>query len=144
MDTNSLVVYKTYYDPMVANIELSVLQSCGIFCRLADENLILVNPLYTQALGGIKLQVRAGDVQQVTEILNARHQDAASAMAESEAEVGPCPHCGSGKVHEVELPKKVQEKFDTLAKLAYMLYPSLPQQDYCCEDCGKVFKLSNH
>jgi DNA-directed RNA polymerase subunit RPC12/RpoP len=137
MDANSLVVYKTYHDPMAANIELGVLRSCNIFCCLADENLITVNPFYTQALGGIKLQVRACDVQQVTEILHARHQDAASAMAESEAEATRCPHCGSGNTHEVE----PQEKSGTLTKIAHALYPPIPQQDYCCEDCGRAFRL---
>jgi hypothetical protein len=41
----------------------------GISCWLKDENTVTLNPIWTQAVGGIKLMVAATQVERAREIL---------------------------------------------------------------------------
>ena len=41
----------------------------GIDCFAKDENIVAAHPLYSNLVGGIKLQVRAEDVERAREIL---------------------------------------------------------------------------
>jgi hypothetical protein len=54
-------------------MELSVvrarLEASGIECRLLDEMTVQVNPFYSNAIGGVKLQVRESDIKKSIEIL---------------------------------------------------------------------------
>ena len=45
------------------------LESEGIECFAQDELMAQANPLYSNAIGGIKLQVRSSDVERASEIL---------------------------------------------------------------------------
>jgi hypothetical protein len=45
------------------------LESEGIECRIKDELTVQTNPLYSNAIGGIKLQVKKEDVTEATKIL---------------------------------------------------------------------------
>lgn len=47
----------------------SRLESEGVECKTVDELTVQVNPLYSQAIGGIKLQVKKSDAIQAIEIL---------------------------------------------------------------------------
>lgn len=47
----------------------SRLEAEGIECRTLDELTVQVNPLYSPAVGGIKLQVKESDAQEAIEIL---------------------------------------------------------------------------
>ena len=45
------------------------LESEGIECFVKDEFTTLVQPLYSNAIGGVKLQVKTSDVQAAVEVL---------------------------------------------------------------------------
>lgn len=53
--------------------ELSIIRSRieaeGIECKTIDELTVQVNPLYSPAIGGVKLQVKESDARQAIEIL---------------------------------------------------------------------------
>lgn len=53
-----------------AHIAMGRLEVEGIDAWLADEHLVQTDWLYSIAVGGIKLQVRAEDAQRAVEILN--------------------------------------------------------------------------
>jgi hypothetical protein len=61
----------------------SILDSAGIESFLADENVISMNWLWSNALGGVKLQVRKTDVAVASELLEQKLSEAA-ASAESD------------------------------------------------------------
>ena len=54
-------------------MELAILRgrldADGIECRVLDELTVQVNPFYSNAIGGIKLQVKERDIQRAVEIL---------------------------------------------------------------------------
>ncbi|MCB0429569.1 MAG: DUF2007 domain-containing protein [Flavobacteriales bacterium] len=46
-----------------------LLEAEGIECRTLDELTAQVNPMYSQAIGGVKLQVKETDLQKAVDIL---------------------------------------------------------------------------
>jgi len=56
----------------------NILDSAGIESFLADENVIRMNWLWSNALGGVKLQVRKTDVAVASELLEQKLSEAAA------------------------------------------------------------------
>jgi hypothetical protein len=54
-------------------VELAIprgrLEADGIECRVLDELTVQVNPFFSNAIGGVKLQVKEGDIQKAVAIL---------------------------------------------------------------------------
>src|SRR4051794_23259584 len=66
---DEFITVKTFYFPNDASILMAHLESEGIECRLKDGLTIQVNPLYSNAIGGVKLQVRQTNFTRAVEIL---------------------------------------------------------------------------
>ena len=67
MDKYITILTVTY--PHELAIIRSRLESEGIECFARDEMTVQANPLYSNAIGGVKLQVREDDVPEAMEIL---------------------------------------------------------------------------
>lgn len=67
----SLYTIFTFSYPSEAYPLRSLLESEGIPCYLKDEINVQINPLGSNALGGVKLQVKAGDVKAAIELMDA-------------------------------------------------------------------------
>lgn len=59
----------TFTQPIEFAVLRGKLEAEGIECRILDELTVQVNPFYSNAIGGIKLQVRESDIQKAIEIL---------------------------------------------------------------------------
>ncbi len=66
---NELITIATFDLMPDAHIAMGRLQAEGVPCGLADEHLVQTDWLYSIAVGGIKLQVRARDAEQARRIL---------------------------------------------------------------------------
>ncbi|MDD6210814.1 MAG: DUF2007 domain-containing protein [Bacteroidales bacterium] len=66
---NKLVTIKTFTYPHELAIIRSKLESEGIYCFAQDELTAQVHPFYSNAIGGIKLQVREEDIEKAITIL---------------------------------------------------------------------------
>jgi hypothetical protein len=75
------VVLRRYRDMPQAVVEKSVLEDAGISCFLQDDNVIRMDWLWSNAMGGIKLLVRERDATEAERIL-------------SQAQAGPAEHEG--------------------------------------------------
>ncbi|MCL6614978.1 MAG: DUF2007 domain-containing protein [Firmicutes bacterium] len=64
-----LVLVKSFLWPFEANMAKSRLEADGITCFLFDEEIVTANWLYSTAVGGVKLFVKAGDLERAREIL---------------------------------------------------------------------------
>ena len=90
---DKIIVFKTFNNPINANIAKGLLESNGIETFLQDENTIYINPIYTTALGGIKLLIKESD-----------YEDANKLFSDSEKEIDisnknlVCPNCSSNDV----------------------------------------------
>lgn len=85
-----LLVIRTYGRALDAQIARSRLQASGIPCFLPDEQLSTIDPLLTDALGGVRLQVAAADAERAREIL-----DQPLDLAEELDPEQGCPYCES-------------------------------------------------
>jgi hypothetical protein len=69
MNTDNYITVLTFSYPNEIAIIRGRLESEGIECFVQDELTVQVNPFYSNAIGGIKLQVKESDLKQTVEIL---------------------------------------------------------------------------
>lgn len=70
LEFQKLVTIRQYRDPMEAMIAKSALDSAGIFAFLRDENTVRIDWAWSNAIGGIRLQIKPEDVEAAEEILS--------------------------------------------------------------------------
>ena len=153
---DKIVVLETFYNPIEANIVKARLLDSDIQCFLSDENSVTINPLYTQALGGVKLHVFEGDVPLAQSILqeggleNSFEEGKEGLLAEEEVESPVteqtvsgfiCSSCGSSHVGYVQATKNRFNIFTTVVSLLLMVYPFKARQTHHCFDCGHEFDV---
>lgn len=136
---DKIIVFETYYNPIEANIVKSRLLDSGIQCFLSDENTITINPLYTQALGGVKLHLFQKDAEQARQLL--MDQDVQMIEeTESEAENAVvCPKCGSTNVGYVQATKNRFSILTMFVSLLLLVYPFYAKKTHHCFNCENEF-----
>jgi len=72
----SVVTLRQFLTVQEAVMAKSILDSAGIESFLADENVISMNWLWSNALGGVKLQVRKTDAAIASDLLNQQLSEA--------------------------------------------------------------------
>ncbi|TWI83054.1 putative signal transducing protein [Lacibacter cauensis] len=128
----SFTLLNTYNNYIDANLHLLQLQEEGINCWLKDENTVTIDPLLTNAIGGIKLMVH--------ETQKERAQDLLRTIINKAKENRACPYCGSHNVEYIVSNRKPSNWLSAL--FTYLLggYPLASEQRYHCFDCGKEFE----
>ena len=122
-----LVTIRTFQNYFSASILLTKLRDAGIQCYLKDEHTVTINPLLTNAVGGIKLVINKEDSQEVFELLQQFDEDYSRSAV--------CPKCGS---HTIELvPKRTASNMIT-AILSWLFsdYAVSAENVYKCGKCG--------
>lgn len=66
MDFITIATFSSYYDAVLPK---NLLENQGITCYLKDENSVTINPVLTNSIGGIKLQVPEKDYKAAEAIL---------------------------------------------------------------------------
>lgn len=97
---NPAVVWR--YDTVgEAGSASSALDAAGIGFAVLDENIIVLNWLYSNAVGGVKLMVRREDLEEAFEILSTSSREATAdeevtdpLAPEPEQQPAVCPSCG--------------------------------------------------
>jgi hypothetical protein len=131
--TDKLVTVARYSMPYEANLAKSILDSAGIPAFVADEFTIGMNWLYSNALGGVKLQVPESLAFDAQELLVAEIESQAT---EELTAVLACPQCGSKNTDDF-LDKR--GSFLTWVLLGLPLL--LPSKKKVCRDCDYRWKL---
>lgn len=65
----ALITLRTFEYPLEITLLKSMLEDAGIPVFVKDEFTILMNPLYSNAIGGIKLQVLEENLEKAIEVL---------------------------------------------------------------------------
>ncbi len=133
---NGFVTIKTYVFPHELFIDRSKLESNGIECFVRDELTVQVHNFYSQAVGGIRLQVRPQDVERAKEILT-EYPDIKTEKETKDSNVEiECPNCGSDNVTKIKL--------NGIRSLVVWILTSLPipfpGRKYQCYGCHTEFK----
>jgi hypothetical protein len=92
--TGKLVTVRTFRDMPEALLAKSVLESAGVYCALADANVIRTDWLWSNLLGGIKLRVQEEDLEAASNLLDQDSPELRTATAGDLPELA-CPRCGS-------------------------------------------------
>ncbi len=140
------VVYSTYYNPMEAHIIKAKLEDSGFACFLADENVSTIQPLYNQAIGGVKLIVFERDVEAINALLAEDNsldlESSDEVIGEEEAADGKtvCEKCGSTNVGYGMATNKKYSLWAILLAFLTLTPPIKANKCHHCYDCGYEFE----
>ncbi|ANH82993.1 hypothetical protein A8C56_20185 [Niabella ginsenosidivorans] len=127
------VIASTYNNYIEAHLAMGNLQSESINCWLKDENTVTIDPILTNAVGGIKLMVAQPQIGRALDILKNTKKEY--------QQQHPCPHCGSTNVEYVSTPKKASNWLGTLINLLLGIGAPLPvDKVHHCFDCGYEYE----
>jgi len=92
-----LVTIAKFSQLIEAQLSRATLVGHGIEAFIADEQFATMNPLYLNALGGVRLQVREPDAVRAVEVLAALPEEAGDDPDEEDHEepLHRCPRCDS-------------------------------------------------
>ncbi len=122
-----LVTVQTFDNYFSANIILTRLQSEGIECYLKDENTVTIDPILSNAIGGIKLVVKKEDEATVVKILRSYHIDYMLSAT--------CPQCGSNSFSYMAKPS-ASNYLTAILTWLFSNYAVAPNYIYQCGNCG--------
>ncbi|HEY0029110.1 MAG TPA: DUF2007 domain-containing protein [Bacteroidia bacterium] len=136
--TDQFVTIRTYSYPHEVAIIRGRLKSEGIECFVKDELTVQVNPFYSNAIGGVKLQVRESDLERAEAIIQEGINNVVTAHADKEKKGSEiiCPSCGSS---EVSQPRLTAQAFAISVLLLGFPLPFMSRECHCF-DCGHDFK----
>jgi hypothetical protein len=98
LESRSLVTVRRYRDLSEAMVARAVLESAGVFCFLRDENVVRLDWAYSNAVGGISLQVSAEDEAAAADLLNQPMPASIPVEGEADYTQPVCPRCGSAVI----------------------------------------------
>ena len=95
-----LVTIAQFRDLPVAGLAKSKLESAGIICFLDNEYTVGANWLYSNALGGVKLNVPEEYAEEAKSILDENTAPIATEESEGLLPDSECPACGATEISE--------------------------------------------
>ncbi|WP_448699414.1 DUF2007 domain-containing protein [Mucilaginibacter sp. AW1-3] len=135
-----IVTFATYYDPMLAHIIRSRLEDNGI-PAFVDDSMMNVYPIYSNAIGGIKVKIFERDMDKAKAILAEDEGLPVDKFIEgTQAAAVVCPYCGSNNVrNSLSIPDDANWLTRTIATLTEAL-PFSKDADWHCFNCGRDFE----
>lgn len=118
-------VYQNYID---AHIIKGRLEEANINCWLKDEHTVTTNPIWTNAVGGIKLMVAETQQARALSLLQEFETERRNNRA--------CENCGSHNIELVSTPRKASNWLSAFASFFFGDYAIAPDKVYHCFDCG--------
>ncbi len=100
-------VLRVYRDMTDALTDRMVLEGAGIECYLFNENMVRLDWLWSNLLGGVKLVVREKDVEESQRLLEQNVSETFDLGGAGQYEQPRCPKCGSMDVSFEGLMKRV-------------------------------------
>ena len=107
MQMRELVTIRQFRDLPEALLAKGSLESAGIECFLADENLVRLDWFISNFIGGIKLNVRPADVENAQQLLNEPILEGLYVQGVGLYEQPRCPYCQSLDVNFQELDRPI-------------------------------------
>ena len=109
------------------------MESQGIEVYLRDNNIVDSNPLYSNAVGGVKLFVKTEDFEKANEILG----DVSLYSVDDDNQPLKCPECGAEKVDMETSIDGVKSFFRVAILGAFAQFFS--KYKYKCQNCKNEF-----
>jgi hypothetical protein len=138
-----IVTFETYYDVMLAHIIRTKLEDNGISCFIEDEYMSTLNPIYNQALGGVKLKVFERDLEKCREIVAAEgdlHDQDHVEIDEETQHAVICPFCGSTNVRYGAATERKAHWFTFIISFFLSVFPFYARKAWHCFNCQQDFE----
>ncbi len=129
--TMEFVVLQAYPNYVEAHIAMGYLEEEGIDGWLKDENTVTIDPILTNAVGGIKLMVAAGQAEKAWELLQNLKKEQQAKLV--------CPKCGSHNIELVSTPRKASNWFSAIIAFFMTSFAMPVEKVQHCFDCGHEF-----
>ncbi len=124
-----VITIATFSKPEEAHLLRMRLEAGGIPAFVQDENLVQMDWLYSNAIGGVRVQIAEEDIPKAKELLEQE------SVALEEAVAVQCPFCDSANTGIDELPRRI-----SFLSLLLLNFPFLfAKNRYKCSDCGKIW-----
>lgn len=144
--TDKLITLVTYMFPTEAYPTITQLEAEGIECFLGDENIVSVHPFLSNAVGGVKVNIKESDSEKALSILRKVEEDKKREIKKVDDKWAKdyvlvetfCPECESTRVYRKKFPL-----YKTILAIIFapILLPLafLAKKHYCAE-CGYIWK----
>ena len=106
------------------------LEAGGVAAYLQDENTVQMDWLYSNAIGGVRVQISEEDVEEARELLHGTD------VPQDEHAAPVCPKCSSHQTAPHELVRRLS--FLSVLLLGFPCVVS--RKRWKCADCGNTWK----
>lgn len=131
-----LITIAKFSHPLDAHLAKTKLESEEIECFIADENIVQMNWLLSNAVGGVRLQVKENDAEAAKKILKELNVNEIQQDVEDKTAL-TCPKCNSTDVY--------YEKFARRNVFLSWLVTGIPllfmSRTWCCNKCHYQWKM---
>jgi DNA-directed RNA polymerase subunit RPC12/RpoP len=133
-----LILLKTFENVIDANLFASKLESENIQTYLENDNTINLDPLLSNALGGVRVKVSESDYLVAHKIMQEYSQ---GPIINDSGEEIVCPICSSKNIENgIKDFNGFKGIVTFLIALAFFVIPLSGQTKYRCKDCANLFK----
>jgi DNA-directed RNA polymerase subunit RPC12/RpoP len=135
---DKLITFMTFDNGFQAHLLKCTLADHGIESHVIDENIVTLNPLYNNLIGGIKLMISSADIEKAQQILK---QKELTPLTNDQDEILRCPKCNSERIEtNFKSVRSVKSFFAILIAMLTVTYPMHVDYLYYCLDCKKTFR----
>lgn len=121
-----------------ARLLQSYLDSEGIESFIFDEFTVDLNPLISNAIGGIRLQVREEDLERALELIDTYNH---KPYLDNEGKEVACPKCGSTRLFgDFNSMKNAGSVFAAITSIIFGVLPLYRKRVYRCKACETEFE----
>lgn len=129
------ITINVYDNYVSAHIAKGRLEEDNINCWLKDENTVTIDPILTNAVGGIKLMVPDVQAERAVAILRE--------LESKHKALNACPKCGSHNIESVSTPKKAANWLSVLIGFFITSYAIPVETVIHCFNCGNEYKADD-
>jgi len=129
------VILQSFNNYMEAHLLMARLESEGVECWLQNENTVTVFPVWTNAVGGIKLLVKKEDLSRARQIFWEVENNRKQAIE--------CPKCKGHNIELVSTPRKASNWISAIFTYLFGSFAIGIDKVNHCFDCGNEFANSN-
>lgn len=135
MEEEKFTLLRRFLYSSEAIIYQGKLESHGIEVYLRDNNIVDSNPLYSNAVGGVKLFVKTEDFEKANEILG----DVSLYSVDDDNQPLKCPKCDATEIDMVTSIKDWKSFLAFMFSWVSSLFPIYAKHKYKCESCKFEF-----
>jgi hypothetical protein len=130
-----LATIQQYRELADAQVAKGALESAGIPCYLRDENALRMQWVWSNLLGGVRLQVNERDREAAQAVLTQPIPEQIQLDGDIQYDQPRCPKCGSLNIHYQAIHERAG-----LASIILFVPVPVPKRAWLCKDCGAQWR----